>query len=86
MTDNRSMPELKIRYVPDEVKVKLKRQAKLRGLSLQQYLYENIIKLSDSNGILEYERQLKEEREVLQAALERNTKVIQSFIEEYGGD
>lgn len=86
MTDNRKMPELKIRYIPKEVKVKLKRQAALRKLSLQDYLHESMIKLSDSTGILEYERQLKEERDALIDALERNTQVIQKFMEEYGGD
>lgn len=76
------MPEFKIRYVPEEVKLKIQELADNSYYpSMNAYLLDALQRIADNDGLSELEIEIIQQQQEIAKQIEENTKVLSKVID-----
>lgn len=73
---NDSLCEIHIRRIPKEKLIRLKRQAKKQGKTLQDFMYEQALRLADGEEIVAVQYKMLEQQSQLAQIIQANTEAL----------
>lgn len=68
--------ELRVRRFPYDKKVRLMRMAKTENKSLQEFLFDKLMRLADNQEVMDVQYQMNQLQKETNTIVEQNTKAI----------